>query len=284
MSKLSKLVVSGGKWIPDDQVFHVTDPHALVQAVGYIKYVYRNIGPVYYRGQSKTYPSLYPSLHRGISTRTNLKKRESIFGHLLKDSIDNKLFLPNTPDYTFAPLLQHYGVRTKWLDLVDNLWIAMWFACHEAFTQGKHSEYLHFSKRIRTYPCPKDKRYVYILLLHTGRVEIVPYKPGLLRGPDSEVIDLRVAAPSTYLRPHAQHGVLIKKRNGDDVSSCNLSPLVVGTLRADLGQALEWLGDGKLLSVHTLFPPPHYDFGYRSLLGLRQNHPPILGSIHFVGA
>lgn len=284
MSALSKLIVVGGKWIEEDQVFHVTDPHALVQAVGYIKYVNRNIGPVFYRGQTTTYKTLYPALHRNLATTTNLKKRETKFGILISEIISRKLFLASTPSYTFAPLLQHYGIRTKWLDLVDNLWIAMWFACHNVATLGKHGEYLHFARRVRPYPCPKDKRYAYILLIGAGPVETTPGSPGLLRGPKAEVIDLRVAAPSTYLRPHAQHGVLIKRRGGDDVSSCDISPLVLGTLRVDLGQALEWLGDGKLLTVHSLFPPPHYDFGYRKLLTMDKDHPPILGSIHVVSA
>ena len=30
-----------------------------------------------------------------------------------------------------GPLLQHYGIRTNWLDLVDNIFTAIWFASYD---------------------------------------------------------------------------------------------------------------------------------------------------------
>jgi hypothetical protein len=46
MSKLSKLSVAGGTWIPGEKVLHVSDPHTLSQAAGYLKYIFRKDGPV----------------------------------------------------------------------------------------------------------------------------------------------------------------------------------------------------------------------------------------------
>jgi hypothetical protein len=179
-------------------------------------------------------------------------------------------------------LLQHYGIRSRWLDLVDNVWVALWFACHAIHSTGHHNEYLHF--RRRSLSRPGGHGYAYILLIQTGQLGQVPRKQGLLRGDLSELIDLRVAAPSVYLRPHAQHGVLIRKRQNNDYASENMESLIAGIIRIDLADALSWLGDGGMLSVHALFPPPHFDFGYRRLLEKTPLGPPQLGAIQHIGA
>ena len=44
------------------------------------------------------------------------------------------------------------------------------------------------------------------------------------------------------------------------------SPQIRGIVRINLGDALDWLGHGKMLGVHALFPPPYYDRGYDILL------------------
>ena len=78
MSKLAGLKMEGGDWIASDNVFHVRHPHALTQAAGYLKYISRAVGSVYFRGQDKLYPNLYPSLHRGIATTRGLKSRKCV--------------------------------------------------------------------------------------------------------------------------------------------------------------------------------------------------------------
>jgi hypothetical protein len=230
------------------------------------------------------YPSLYPSLHRGVESTRGISNRDSAFARLLKAARASQSFLKNTPGYTHAPLLQHYGVRTKWLDLVDNVWVALWFACHSAVALGRRQQSLYFETRRRPYPCNGKQEYVYVILVHAGKVNSAS-EPGVMTGPDSEVIDLRVAAPSLYLRPHAQHAVLMKRKGGCEFGDFDFSRLVVGTVRVELGDALSWLGAGNLLSVHTLFPPPHYDFGYRLLLDRMQADGDInLGAIHQICA
>lgn len=285
MSRLQKLTVQGGTWISADQVFHVDSLHALTQAAGYLKFVLRDSGPVFFRGQGSQYSSMYASLYRGVSSTGGQKKREQALALYLQRAREAEAFIKSTPDYAHEPILQHYGVRTRWLDLVDNIWVALWFACHQANVLGSRSEYLHFHRKQRPYPETDGPAFVYVALVSTGKVSATADQPGVYRGAEAEAIDLRVAAPSLYLRPHAQHGVLIRKRNNHDYESSNLQALVVGLVRAELGAALQWLGLGDLLSVHTLFPPPHYDFGYRRLLAKslipKQRS---LGSVQHVGA
>lgn len=109
-------------------------------------------------------------------------------------------------------------------------------------------------------------------------------KPGLFQSEHTDLIDLRVAAPSTFLRPHAQHGLLFRRTKWSDHKHMSNSEFVSGVLRVQLHDALEWLGNGSLVSTHSIFPPATYDFGYRELL----NYAPIgnqkIGSIHVVGA
>jgi hypothetical protein len=62
---------------------------------------------------------------------------------------------------------------------------------------------------------------------------------------------------------------------------------VVGSIRVSLDDALDWLGEGKLVNVHSLFPPPFYDEGYRILLeewseGFGSSS--LIGLINHVGA
>jgi len=56
------------------------------------------------------------------------------------------------------------------------------------------------------------------------------------------------AVPSFYLRPHAQHGLLIKPQSND-------SEMQLAALQIPLPRALEWLGSSVLLSPFGLYPP-----------------------------
>jgi len=47
MSRLESLKISGGEWISTESVFHVNHPHTLTQAAGYLKYYFKQDGPVY---------------------------------------------------------------------------------------------------------------------------------------------------------------------------------------------------------------------------------------------
>lgn len=82
------------------------------------------------------------------------------------------------------------------------------------------------------------------------------------------MIDLRQALPSYFLRPHAQHGLVVKKRsiNNTDMSQFDLADSVVGILKIRIDISNGWLGNGQLLKQDNLFPPPAFDHGYDLLL------------------
>ncbi len=285
MSRLSKLTADGARWLRDEQsgrdVLDVATQHGLNRAAGYLKFADGASGPVLFRGQHRLYDSLQPSLYRGV-TSANLKGRRDRLFNKVRTSIGaSQAFISATPNYARDPLLQHYGIRTKWLDLVDNVWIALWFACYRAVVVGDKGQYLHFERRSERID---QNPYAYVLLVQAGALTHVPRKPGLYESDAAQLIDLRVAAPSLYLRPHAQHAVLLRRRVINTVADTDLTPMVVGTIRVHLADAFRWLGDGALLSPHSLFPPPTYDEGYRRLLSLTHLGSEEAGTIAHIGA
>jgi hypothetical protein len=265
--------------------FHVSKPFVLVQAAGYLKHVRAKSGnkAVYFRGQSQIFSSLPPTLYRGVIQSQARTKRDLAMQAFLSDLKARNTTLKAVNDHVKEPLLQHYGLKTRWLDVVDNIWVALWFACHTAHPFGKRAEYLHFEKRIVRHTKCQD-RYAYILLLEAAATPDLKSGPGCFRDADSATIDLRIAAPSQFVRPHAQHGLCLQSLNSRGKPKVDFSPLLVGIIRVNLADALEWLGSGELLNVHALFPPPPYDFGYQEILKSSMSPGRLLGAIHHIGA
>lgn len=83
-------------------------------------------------------------------------------------------------------------------------------------------------------------------------------------------VDLRKAIPSFYLRPHAQHALVVRKRDdgekSHDADYYDMASQAIGILRVRVDVANQWLDNGDLASKGNLFPSPSVDQGYNSLL------------------
>ncbi|MEC4592180.1 FRG domain-containing protein [Nitrospirillum amazonense] len=284
-SNLKTLRIRDAEYLEDSSglhVYHVTDPHALIQAAGYLKFIN---GPsdeaIYFRGQTRLHASLSPTLFRDSSSQRAHSIRVNKLSSVTEEACSRLKIFSQFDKKAYEPLLQHYGFRTTWIDLVDNVWVSLWFSCHKARSTGRLGEYLHFEKRN---PATDPAPFAYILLVAVDS-DPDPYIPGFYKGKNTEMIDLRIACPSIFLRPHAQHGVLFRARGvpgaqrpGDYISQLR------GVIRIRLDDALAWLGDGKMLGVHALFPPPYYDHGYSQLLASKLTGHPMLGMIAHIGA
>ena len=250
-----------------EEVLHIDSSHTLIQAAGYLKYelAKRDNKNVYFRGQRKIYDTLRPSLFRGIKRTNKLQDWRDKINNFIDNIHDKGNALRAVRKGCSEALLQHYGIKTTWIDVVDNIWVALWFSCHRAMTYGSPEKYLHFERREPDYYRSERPEYAYILLMASANQPSNNF-PGHYKDDDTETIDLRVAAPSNFVRPHAQHGVLVRKLsiNGLPVGDC--SDMHVGTIRIDLPTALTWIGSAKTLDSHSLFPPAFYDYGYRELL------------------
>lgn len=267
------------------QVLHVTRPHALIQAAGYLKHVRaaQFDKRVYFRGQRKLYPSLPPSAYRDARTPQMRSERAKQIDAVLNRIRDGDEALRAVDERAREPILQHYGMNTRWLDVVDNVWVALWFACHTAHSHGRYNEYLHYERRVERREA-MGERFAYILLLEVAGATWAGVGPGWYRDDDSVALDLRIAAPSQFVRPHAQHGLVAQALSHAGKVAADFSSLVVGIIRIDLADALDWLGIGHMLSVHALFPPSFYDVGYKELLAGVTTGGEIIGSIAQVGA
>ena len=253
-------------------VYEIHSFHSLIQFIGFGKYLNRESGNVYLRGQTSLYSgTLTPSALRGNKNRKtgvteplNYGKRIGDYKHNIALSLKNtKNFCDRDPDI-MEPLLQHYGIKTYWLDIVDNVWIALWFALHKTSSAIiDHREYIHIFEST-------ENEYAYIFLIGCDATKESPTQPGLYEGTSSVVVDLRKAIPSYFLRPHAQHALMAKKK-GEHSLFTDYSDMVIAIAKISVADGLKWIGQTGLMSVQSLFPPPYYDTGYASLLNEYRN-------------
>lgn len=280
---LDKLDIRGNRSIktPSGQtVYPVPDTHTLIQAAGYLKHIRgcKNGELVYFRGAPELYDTLKPTAFRAISTNNGAAKAIARIHATIAEFARP---LKSTGAYAHEALLQHYGLKTTWVDLIDNIWVALWFACHHARAVGPCGEYLHFERRV---PRTDKSGKAYVFLVAADAVAPDPKCPGLFAGEHTELIDLRIAAPSIFVRPHAQHGLLMRVRGNTVQRPLDYSSQIRGVLEIQLADAIEWLGDSAALSTHSLFPPPFYDNGYLNLLSVGFKGAPNIGCISHVSA
>lgn len=276
---IDKFIFANGHEAP---IFEVDSMHGLNQIIGHAKFNNRNYGQVYYRGQCKLYDKLMPSLFRGrkyTSSATGELRR--IINRIMTDkqlSNDLKVSVSKQElsERKIEGILQHYGLPTRYLDLVDNHWVALWMGNNRYEEKKNKNKYCHFiqreilfeDKECGTYTSSTNLEdlFQYIILL------AIPYptsiNEGIFISNDHILIDLRQALPSVFLRPHAQHGLVARKivKGGNNVDDYDMSSDVVGVLKLRIDKVSRWLGNGQMLTQNNLFPPAGYDCGYDLLL------------------
>ena len=236
---------------------------------------------------------MIPSLYRDIEKPSSKPKKDNEHKKILESLTPphNKTieeFLDVDSEY-IEPLLQHYGVQTSWLDVVDNIWIALWFACHRCIKKKEHKPLVSFLQRHpdchENANMKKEKKKVYesycfiplisVPLSLSGKTDETDKKhhAGHYLSKKVEVIDLRYCIPSYYLRPHTQHGLVMRKKSKSGATSMNFDDFVEGIIRIDLLNALDWIKDDRILTTRNLFPPPHIDAGLSLLLEIPQLRP-----------
>lgn len=175
------------------------------------------------------------------------------------------------PALIVEALLQHYGYSTHFIDLVDNHWIALWFGLNQFKKIKNLSEYCCYQKRtinpidLVTSNDPEAEIYQYMLLVAVDN-NAAPVERGIYVGNEIITIDLRSSLPSIFLRPHAQHGLVVRRNTHDPADSFDISANVVGIVRLRIDNVISWIGSGNLLESANLFPSPAYDYGYEILL------------------
>lgn len=239
------------------KVYTIKSVHDLTQFIGYGKYMNNHGHNVLLRGQTGLYEgALIPSLYRG---RTNVNSFTENYGRRINSLKREVRSFKQYDRLVLEPLLQHYGIKTPYLDLVDNVWVALWFALHQAKTKIINAhEYVYYYNN--------ENDYAYILLIATDAIQISD-KSGVYLGTETTLIDLRKALPSYFLRPHAQHAYMLRKK---ECAPDDYSDLIIGVARIPIDIGLKWLGNNDFLTVSSLFPAAYFDSGYAVLL---KNYP-----------
>lgn len=283
-------------------IYDIKTPSAFNQLIGYAKYINNEYGNVYYRGVNGLYDNVSPSIMRkrtrgiGQDIKDFISKirddeylKESLhlkldykFQKNINHSLKNELKRNNK--YIIEALLQHYIGKSRFIDVVDNHWIALWMGLHNFIECGEGGQFVTCEKRSIDVSNILDAAsdnicvlsdkfqstaYEYVILLAMPYAKKEPLR-GVIETEQLVEVDLRKALPSIFLRPHAQHAMVIRKRdieeNVYDAAYYDMASQVIGLLRIRTDLADKWLGEGKLVSKENLFPSPSIDSGYNNLL------------------
>lgn len=248
--KYETITLACGKEI---NIYQIDQVHDLTQFIGFGKYKNNKASNVFYRGQTSLYHgNLVPSLYRGKSSfEVVTNKYNARINNILREV---KKF-EGYDRSVFEPLIQHYGIKTPYIDVVDNIWVALWFALHQAksVTINSH-EYIYYYKN--------ENPYSYIILLASdAKKETDQF--GVYKGDKTTLVDLRKAAPSYFLRPHAQHAYMLRK---NEFAPNDYTDLIVGIAKIATKTGFEWMGTNEFLTVSSLFPAAYFDSGYAVML------------------
>lgn len=299
---IKEFTFTSGTKVP---LFDICTTGAFNQMVGFAKFINAKYGNVYYRGCNSLFDNILPSLMRrrakGMPKDLTLTLKQIAEDKYISKSLKLRpTIIPKSPQdlfknkhteklnkYVIESLLQHYCGQTRFLDVVDNHWIATWMGLYNFEMHGKHSKFCNCKKRtlplndlyekatnnkswgvFKTSKLTNDI-YVYIYLLAMPHSAKLP-EFGITETEEFVEVDLRKALPSIYLRPHAQHALVIRRNDKNNTQQealyYDMSSQIVGILRVRIDKADEWLGDGTLMTKDNIFPSPSIDIGYYNLL------------------
>ena len=240
--KLVKMIqFLNGPLVP---MYDVSTISGLNQLIGFAKFVNRDYGELYYRGVNKIFNNVLPAIMRNRKsgeardlTRlvnrlySDTQFRNSLKLELpnLKDKGVNKNTVNRNNKYIIEGVLQHYSGSTRFLDIVDNHWVALWMGLNQYEELGKSNLYSRYKKRVipqidyleritsffaednaarpsslleisKAMSVPKeelDRYYLYILLIAAPN-SLIEQKPGTYENEDFALVDLRKALPSFF--------------------------------------------------------------------------------------
>lgn len=271
-------------------VYETSSMHVLVRVAGLILNAFSKPGyKVFARGQACFCDEgrMLPAISRGLGNvgACSIEKRMSKLLTLRKEIAGSLPKNNRFQDDAILAVLQHYGIRTHWLDVVDNLFVALWFACN---SRTETQPYSYFSAN--------TTGHLYLLQVEDGQMVTNDWEcrqnAQLSGGERAKWRDLRREHTSLSLRPHAQHAVMISRiceATPSDVSQLDLTDSVLAEIRFPAGSKIsEFMSENKRDLMPWMFPPMSKDDTYsrlrrgkvlkviRSVVG---NHTTELGDI-----
>ena len=204
---------------------YLEDPIVLARLAGEIKHGLGrpSLGSqVFMRGQTEDFSGMIPSLFRMISNEGEFLKRYSAYkelGQKIKNISKAKRFEGEIGN----AILQHYGIDTPWLDLVDNIFIALWFAC---WNRVKYKDGYKYQMRHSG-----EYGWIYFLQFEYGKVT----PSDVFVGKKTKYCDLRTGTNSLVLRAHTQHGIF-GALTEPKFSNCNMNQYIIATVKFPLNK------------------------------------------------
>ena len=231
----------------DDLTYiQVNDPAVLASFVAFCS---RPSTRVVFRGSTDRHqhsvPSLFRDEHDQQCSNDELNARWRAYRCLI-DELHHQL--KDRPRWknraTMGAILQHYGIKTPWLDVVRNLYTAIWFATHEVDTCG--------SRLVVSW---SDKTHGHIAMYC------------LESDTSLKLVDLWDNDSSRHLRPHAQHGLSLAKQcdDADTLSEQQDFREPYRIAQVCFPNSLKWALCGHMFSCEFLFPDPERDDSLKQL-------------------
>lgn len=259
-------------------VYDVQSIANMHQIIGYAKYKYRDYD-VLYRGTTSLYDNVMPSLYRDLydvdkqnekwkkllKTMDQLKENKEMIAKLKLDELSDDW----KKNLVVEAIIQHYGGKTTCLDVVDNIWIALWFGLN------RYVEYKKKSGRYSTYETRnengEDRDLYQFIYLFAVKDNINIRRHDVNKPTGIYSVDLREILTSIFIRPYAQHAWMLKSSSPKIDKNNNYANNVIAILRIKTNISNEWLGDGESLQQYNLFPSPVFDYGYEFLLQYQES-------------
>ena len=202
---------------------------------------------IFLRGCTEDHATAYPSLFRGLNhddPRHEQANRWRAYQYVLHrfQDLDGQRWRRKD----LGAVLQHYGIKTPWLDVVRNLYSAIWFATHDLQANGLDG------KAQRT-----QEDYGWISFYRRK----APLAKRLL-----QVMDIFAQHSSTHLRPHAQHGGSLAMQSDnatEQYRNQDFNRFRVAQIR--IPNSAEWTLSGHMVSTVYMFPSGDLDDSFRRL-------------------
>lgn len=229
----------------DRSYLYIEDPNILVRFAGFLKShqeIIKTDSKVFFRGQTKNYGPMIPRLFRGCGIdNITLEKRYRAYNDLLKE-LKKKYKSTRFKKGNVGALLQHYGINTPWLDLVDNVYTAIWFA---TMTRTKKMPYKYVESN-------EDFGWIFFIKIKQSG------------DPELKYCNLREDHSSLSLRLHAQHGISVRRKGTawNLINRC-LNDFVVATVKFPNND--NWKLKGQLFDTKFMFPNSLHDNTYKYL-------------------
>ena len=190
------------------RILNIPNLALLAGFFGFLKYKLniKNID-VFCRGERKLHNTTKPKLFRTHNIdNMEINNRKNLIDEICSN-LPSWYSASRFNKEDVGPLLQHYGILTYWLDLVDNIFTATWFAL---FNNKENFGYIKF-----------------FVKKNENNDELI-------------VRDLRKNHSSLSLRLHCQHGLSVRKyKNKFSDKTIDLSDFMVAIVRIPVSSIKE---------------------------------------------